>query len=456
MELKQIYTPGLAVLSYVISGQTSCIVVDPTREISQYIQIAKSLGRPITAILETHLHADFISGHRELARMTGAKIYISQKAGAAYPHYGMQDNEVLHHDIFEIRMLDTPGHTPEASVFVVSDLERGPEPTLVFTGDTVLIGDVGRPDLFPKIKNELAEHLYQSLRRIEGLSDYVEMYPAHGAGSLCGKKLSAKLTSTIGIERLYNIPLNTQPVKKFMEKLLWDMPEVPDHFSRCSEMNRLGPSLSSELTSPKAYKPKDFAKLIAEGCLVVDTRPILSYAAAHIPKSYGLTLKENFSTLAGWVLPPDQPLLLVTETKEDLAAALQGLYAVGLDHVIGYLEGGMASWLASGRKTTRIECISAEELNQKLHDPAFTLIDTRLKSEYNQGHIFGAVHVPAPDVRKHYSEWKDKKNLVFICSTGNRSQLAASLMLRLNSDVKVFYAAGGMTAWEAMGYPVVK
>lgn len=456
MELRQIYTPGLAHLSYVFSGKTSCIVVDPARETSQYIQIAKSMGKPIAAILETHLHADFISGHRELARMTGAKIYISQKAEAAYPHQGMQDGEVLYIDTFSIRMLETPGHTPESTVFVVADLERGPAPALVFSGDTLLVGDVGRPDLFPKIKEELSEALYRSLRRIEELGDHVEVYPAHGAGSLCGKRLSPKLSSTIGTERLYNIPLNTHPQDKFIEKLLWDMPEVPDHFGRCSELNRQGPALSSELTKPKPYKPKDFADLLDRGCVAVDTRDVLPICAAHIPGAFGLSLQGNFATYAGWVLPPDVPLLLVADSKEGLDSAVKGLHAVGLDHVIGYLDGGMDAWVASGRKTAWIECLSAEALHPRLLEPAMTLVDARLKGEFKQGHIFGAVHVAAPNVADHYGEWKRAKELAFICKLGTRSLLAITLLMRLDSSLKLFNVIGGMDAWEAMDYPVVK
>jgi len=456
MELKQIYTPGLAHLSYVFSGKTSCIVVDPAREISQYIRIAKNMGKPIAAILKTHLHADFVSGHRELARMTGARIYISQKAEADFAHHGLQDGEVLYIDSFSVRMLETPGHTPESSVFVVADLERGPVPTLVFTGDTLLVGDVGRPDLFPEREEELAASLYQSLRRIEELGDHVEVYPAHGAGSLCGKRLSPKLSSTIGTERLYNIPLNTHPQSKFIEKLLRDMPEVPSHFSRCSEINRRGPALSSELTRPKPYQPKDFADLLDRGCLAVDTRDVLPICAAHIPGAFGLSLKGNFGTSAGWSLPPDVPLLLVADSKENLEEAVKGLHAVGLDHVIGYLDGGMEAWVASGRKTARIECLAAEELYVRRNDPSLTLVDARLKGEFKRGHIFGAVHVTAPKVAGHYGEWKRSGALAFVCTLGTQSLLAATLLMRLDSNLKIYVMIGGIKAWEAMDYPLVK
>ena len=186
MEFKQMYTPGLAHCSYVIGGKKECVVVDPARHVDQYIEVAASFKLPITAIIETHLHADFVSGHVELAQKTGAKIYITAQANAEYKHVALKDGEEFTIDTLKFKMLDTPGHTPECTVFVVSDLERGPEPALVFTGDTLLIGDAGRPDLFPDIKEKLASQLYKSLRKIEKISDNVEVYPAHGAGSLCG------------------------------------------------------------------------------------------------------------------------------------------------------------------------------------------------------------------------------------------------------------------------------
>jgi len=458
MELKQIYTQGLAQLSYLIGGKTSCIVVDPARDVAQYLQMAGALGLPIKAIIETHLHADFISGHMELARLTGATIYISEKAKAAYPHYAVKDREELRIDKFLFKMLDTPGHTPEGSVFIVSDLERGPAPVLVFSGDTLLVGDAGRPDLFPDIKKELASSLYHSLRRIEEIGDYVEVYPAHGAGSLCGKKLSAKLSSTIGTERLYNGPLTSHPEQQFIDTLLFGMPEVPDHFSRCSEANKLGPAFTGDMPKPKPYEPTAFSKLVEQGYLVVDTRDQLPFGAAHIPGAYGLSLKGNFATFSGWVLPPDKPLLLVVESKNDLEAALKGLHSVGLDNVAGYLAGGMPDWAAAGLYTARLESISVEEL-RALHDKReLLLIDTRLKSEYEQMYIEGSLHCAAPDVRSRYREWENSgKTLAFICNTGNRSLLGASLMLRFGRrGQKVYNVIGGTTAWEGLGYPLIR
>lgn len=456
MEFKQIYTQGLAHLSYVISGKTSCIVIDPARDITQYLQFAEILGLPITAVILTHLHADFIAGHMELAQRTGAEIFISKKAEAIYPHYAVSNGEEFKHDKFLIKMLDTPGHTPEGSVFLVSDLERGPIPVLMFSGDTLLVGDVGRPDLFPHIKEELALFLYHSLRRIEKLGDHIEVYPAHGAGSLCGRKLSTKLSSTIGMECLYNRPLNIGSEDEFVRQLLSGMPEVPDHFSRCSKINRSGPALISSLPRPKAYEPKEIINLVEEECLVVDTRDQLSFCSAHIPGAYGLSLKGNFATYAGWVLPPEKPLLLVVDSNDELEAALKGLYSVGLDNVVGYLNGGMVAWSASGLKTARIENVSVEELKGRLRKNELILVDTRLRSEYDLSHIPGSIQIAAPDIRHRFRDLEESdKHPAFICNTGSRSLLAASLMLRYSRLEKVINVIGGTTAWERMGYPLI-
>lgn len=454
MQFRQIYTPGLAHLSYVIGGKNACLVIDPAREVKQYLEIAASWGLPIKGIIETHLHADFISGHIELRELTGASIYISEQAQAEFEHYAVKDEEEIQLDSLLIRMLDTPGHTPESSVYIVSDLERGPEPALAFTGDTLLVGDAGRPDLFPKLKEELASKLYASLRRLEKLADNIEMYPAHGAGSLCGKALSSKLSSTIGTEKIHNPAILKHPEPDFIKSFLEDMPEAPDHFSRCSEINRKGASAVSKLNQPVGYSPEAFLKLSRAGYVIVDTRDQLAFGAAHIPGAYGLSLKGNFATFSGWVLPPDKPLLLVLEDMKDMPATLKALYSVGLDQVAGYLEGGMAAYAASGYETARFESISVTEAKERYEKGEILLIDTRLKSEYDLGHIKCTRHIPAPDMRNKWKELAGSKPVSFICNSGNRSLLATSLMLNLSGMKNVINVIGGTTAWENLGHPV--
>lgn len=455
MEFKQIYTPGLAHCSYIIGGKNACLVVDPARDVSQYLSAAKTLGLPIKGIIETHLHADFVSGHAELRELTGATIYITEKAGAVFNHQPLHDQEEFVFDTLRIKMLDTPGHTPECSIFLVSDLERGEEAAVAFTGDTLMVGDAGRPDLFPEIKEELARKLYESLRKIERLRDNIELYPAHGAGSLCGKMLSSKLSSTIGTEKMHNPAIRMHPEEYFVSHFLEGMPEAPDHFMRCSEINRKGAPAVSKLKKPVGYDPEEFYELSRSGHIVVDTRDQLGFGAAHVPGAYGLSLKGNFATFSGWVLPPDKPLLLVLDNPNDLTAALKGLYSVGLDNVMGYLEGSMAAYSASGLPTTRLESISVTEAKQRYEKGEILLVDTRLKSEWESGHIECTMHVPAPDVRKVYRELQGDLPVAFICNTGNRSLLASSLMLNLSGMKNVINVIGGTSAWVNMGFETV-
>lgn len=454
MEFRQVYTPGLAHCSYVIGGKNACIVVDPSRSVARYLKIAEDLNLPITAIIETHLHADFISGHAELAQITGAKIYISAQANAGFEHYAVKDEEEFRIDTLLFKMLDTPGHTPKSSVFIVSDLERGELPALVFTGDTLLIGDAGRPDLFPDIKNELAAKLYKSLQRIKNIGDNVEVYPAHGAGSLCGKILSSKLSSTIGTERMYNEAMRIHPEELFVQTFLTDMPEAPDHFSRCSETNRKGPALIASLPKPKPLSPGKFLKEIEAGAVVIDTRDQLSFASAHIPQAYGLSIKGNFATYSGWVLQPDKPILLVMESNDDLKSVLPALYSVGLDNVIGYLDNGMTAWIEEGLRTSYLKSVSIMELKELWDRNEVLLIDNRLKSEYDAMHIRGSIHCPAPDVRHRFREFISDKPIAFICTSGNRSLLGASLMLNLSGSRNVINVIGGISAWEKAGCPL--
>jgi glyoxylase-like metal-dependent hydrolase (beta-lactamase superfamily II) len=457
MFFSHIYSPGLAHSSYVVGGKKECIVVDPSRDIQKYLDQAKSFGLPITGIIETHLHADFISGHMDLAEATGAAIYAAASAKCEYPHIAMLEGETIRHDTLEISMLDTPGHTPESAVFMITDLERSSDdPVLVFTGDTVLVGDVGRPDLFPDIKFDLARKLYASIRKMELLPDHVEVYPAHGMGSLCGRSLSAKLWTTMGTEKKYNYAFQIHPEERFVSEILDSMPEAPDHFSRCSAINRKGPVKLSDLPQPKALNPKEFKHLMDQGHAVIDARSFVEYSGAHIPNSFSIPIQGKFSTFAGWVIPFDVPLLLVVESQKEMQTALMGMQAVGHDQTIGYLEGGITRWINAGMRTHRIESMAVHELHEMLQKPdSCTVLDTRLRSEWLEGHIKDTVHAPAPDIRTRYPEWDPEKPIITFCNTSNRSIIAASI-LKQKGFKHVINMVGGTTAWEAAGYSLIK
>lgn len=451
MKFAQIFTPGLAQCSYVIGSGKQCLVVDPVRHIEPYLQQARDFEMEIVAILETHLHADFISGQLELAERTGAPIYAPRAASCIFPHRALSDGETFTVEHLKFQLLETPGHTPEGAVYVVSDLERGDEPVLVFTGDTLLIGDVGRPDLFPGQEQELAQQLFSSLQRLAALPDHVEVYPAHGMGSLCGRALSAKLWSTIGTEKRHNYALRHQDPESFIRDLLRDMPAAPDHFSRCSEINRRGAPLLRKLQEPRSFTAREAAAALENGKIAVDVRPYHSFAAAFIPGAYSISHHGNLATFAGWVLPPDQELLLVLEREEDLAAVQKALYSVGLDRIAGYLEGAMESWVNAGLPLHQIETVSVEQLRDWLAHDSPVVLDNRAAYEWGKGHINGTLHVPAPDIRQLYTRWNPDDPLVVLCNTSNRSMTAASL-LKQRGFKRVINALGGTTAWTAAGY----
>ncbi len=453
MNLAQIYTPGIAQCSYVIGSGKKCVVVDPVRDIEQYINQARDFGMEIAAVIETHLHADFVSGHIELARATGAEIYAGKIGNCTFPHHSLEDGEEFTIENLHFKMLETPGHTPDCTVFIVTDLDRSEEPVLVFTGDTLMVGDVGRPDLFPNKEEELAEMLFESLKRLKELPDHLEIYPAHGMGSLCGRALSAKLWSTVGTEKRYNYALQHEDLDEFKKDLLTDMPEAPDHFARCSEINRTGPTLLESLPPLQAYKPDDIAKAMADGYNVLDTRSYHSYAAANIPGSYSISKYGNLATFAGWIMSPDQPLILVLENEKDLPDIKKMLYNVGLDKIAGYLSGTIENWINTGREVNSISTISVGQFKALLDEGLEQVLDNRARNEYKKGYVAGSELASAPDIRHRYAEWDKDKLLYLLCNTTNRSMTAASIFKQKGFE-NVVIVLGGTNAWSAAGYPV--
>ncbi len=455
MHFAQIYTPGIAQCSYVIGSGSECVVVDPIRSnIKVYLEKASEFGMKITGILETHLHADFLSGHMELADVTGAKIYAPAIANCTFPHHALKDEEEFAIESLHFKLLETPGHTPDCTVYVVTDLERSKEPVLAFTGDTLMVGDVGRPDLFPNREEELAEKLFNSLKRLKELPDHVEVYPAHGMGSLCGRALSAKLWSTIGMENRNNYALQHTELEAFKVDLLTGMPAAPDHFARCSEINRTGPELLRNLAQPKAYSAAETELAIKEGFSIIDFRAYHSFAGAHIPGSYSISKDGNPATFAGWVVPPDDKLILALEKGGNLEEMKTALYNVGLDNIYGYLEGSVESWVNAGLPTGSIGTISVHKLKERLKSKEdVLLLDNRAKSEWESGHIEEAVLAPAPDMRQPADDWNPEEEVIVHCNTSNRSMTAASLLKQKNFK-KVTNVLGGTTAWSAAGLPM--
>lgn len=452
MLIQSFFVPGLSHISYLLCGSKTCAVIDPKRDIQTYLDTAKAMGLKITHILETHLHADFISGHMDLADKTGANIYTPKSGNCQFDHIALSEGDSFEIEDMELRVLDTPGHTPEHLVYVVIDHSRGEEPAALFSGDTLFVGDVGRPDLFPGIAKELATKLYNSLQKLSKLPDFCEVYPAHGAGSLCGRAVSAKRTSTIGYEKRYNYAFQTKDLNKFIDLLTTDMPEAPDHFSRCSDINRKGPTLTKDLPCLMPYDPISFDRRSKEdNTIVLDIRPYEAFGGQHVPGAYHIDFGGNFSTFAGWILPPDTAMLLISTNPSQAEEAVVQLRRVGLDRTVGFLDGGMYEWAKSGLPSDRVEQVSVKILNQRITGgPKTTLLDVRAKREFMTGHIHGATNIPFPDLRKRYGEVDSNLPVMVICNTGHRSSIATSILKR-HGFKEVSNVAGGMTGYNAAG-----
>jgi len=454
MFVQQFFVKGLAHSSYMLAGANTCAIIDPRRDIEIYLQAAADMGLKITHILETHLHADFISGHLDLAEATGAVIYAPKSARCHFKHKGVKEGNAFKIEDMQIKVIETPGHTPEHISYIVTDTSRGSEPVAVFCGDTLFIGDVGRPDLFPKITGELANKLFDSLHnKLMKLPDFCELYPAHGAGSLCGRALGAKRTSTIGYERKYNNALQISDREEFIKLLATDMPATPDHFSRCSAINAKGPTLVRELPRIIPLNPSEFRKAAEKmNTIVLDIRSYEAFGGQHVPGSFHIDFGGNFATFAGWILPPGQNILIVANSLAEAREAGILLKRVGLDKTIGYLDGGMYAWANEGFPTRHVPQISANELRSIMaKGKELALIDVRATGEFQTRHIKGAFNIPAPDMRSQRETLKKSQPIVLICGTGHRSSLAAALLKQCGFE-NVSNVAGGMTGYSAAGY----
>jgi len=451
MFIQSFFVPGLAHLSYLLGGRGACAIIDPRRDVEEYMAMAKAMGMRITHILETHLHADFVSGHMDLAARTGAEIIAPRAGQGAFKHQPVGEGDAFQIEDMNIQVFDTPGHTPEHITYLVTDRSRGAEPAAIFCGDTLFVGDVGRPDLFPGKANELAGKLFESLKKLKALPDHVLVLPAHGAGSLCGRAMGAMRYSTIGYEKHYNAELQHKTVDAFRASLLSEMPEAPDHFSRCSDINRKGPVKLSELGMPKPLSPAEVNLFVKEGAITLDGRDYFAFGGAHIPGAWNIDMAGNFQTFSGWMLPPGSPFVLVLENEGRVQEAITMLHRVGLDRIEGWLEGGMHAWSVGGLPVAHVPQMSVRELAElSKQKPGPMILDVRGKLEYETLHLDGAVHMQAPDTRKRYGEIPRDKTVYVICNSGHRSSLACSV-LKQHGIENVVNVAGGMTAYSAAG-----
>ena len=450
MIFEQFYLGCLAHASYLIGSEGVAAVVDPQRDVGLYLETAERLGLRIAHIIETHLHADFVSGHHELAERTGATIYLGAGSGAVFAHRGVRDGDAIAFGRCRLEFLETPGHTLESVCVVVKDLERGDRPCAVLTGDTLFIGDVGRPDLCEtKTPAELARLLYDSLRRkLLALPDDVLVYPAHGAGSMCGRNISADRSSTIGHERLSNYALQAMPADRFVEIMTQDLPPRPEYFRSDVEANRRGAPALDSFSPLAALSPAEVERRRQEGAVLLDTRAAAYFCSGHVPGSLQIGLGGQFAAWAGTLIGLNRDIVLVAEDRAAAGEARMRLARVGIDRTVGVLEDGIAGWARAGLPLTLLDQITVQDL--RTHRSDFEVIDVRRQAEWDAGHISGAILRPLDALRSGMESLDRERPTAVHCKSGYRSTIACS-MLEAAGFEKAVNVIGGYDAWVGAG-----
>ena len=459
MFFKQFYLGCLAHAAYLIGSEGEAAVVDPRRDVDEYLQEAEARGLRIRYVVETHLHADFVSGHRELAERAGAQIVFGAKAGAAIPHRAVREGDEIRFGKVVLRFLETPGHTPESVSILVVDTESSPEPKMVLTGDTLFIGDVGRPDLAGGrgTPQSMAGLLYDSLHgKLLKLDDDVLVYPAHGAGSLCGKNISKDTWSTIGEQRRSNYALQPMARDAFIKMMTADLPEMPAYFPMDVEINRGGAAPLAGRPFPPALAPAAVRAAADAGAVLLDVRPTAAYGNGHLAGSLNVGLRGQFASWAGSLVAAGRPVIVVAEDEEGAREAVVRLTRVGLESVQGHLDGGVAAWDRAGLPLVARPQITVDELRSRRREiPTLQVVDVRRKGEYVDGHVPGAVNVPLDRLERDAGRLDPARPTAVICAGGYRSSAATSVLERLGF-ADLANVVGGTSAWIAAGYEVQK
>jgi glyoxylase-like metal-dependent hydrolase (beta-lactamase superfamily II)/rhodanese-related sulfurtransferase len=433
MEVQQLYTSCLSEAAYFISSEGEAAVIDPLRDVDAYIKMAEEKGVRIKYIFETHFHADFVSGHLELAKKTGAPIVYGPKTEAGFSFHEAKDGETFNIGKLQLKALHTPGHTLESTSYLLHD-EDG-KAYCVFTGDTLFVGDVGRPDLFSGnlSKEELAGYMYESLQeKIKPLEDHVIVYPAHGPGSSCGKNLGPQTFSTMGEQKLSNYALQHMTKDEFIAAVTTGLSTPPAYFPINARINKEGYESLDMERATRALTVPEFKEKVKEGAWILDTRAATVFTQGFVPGSISIGLDGRFAEWAGILLPFNQPLLLVTEAGMERESVVR-LARVGIDKVYGFLEGGFDAWKNADEKIDIIVDIEPDELAMDIpHDPKLEVLDVRKPGEYEAGHVKGAVNIPLDTLTDTaiVASIEDDNNLYVHCAGGYRSVIAASLLKR--------------------------
>jgi hydroxyacylglutathione hydrolase len=455
MFIRKIKSEGLSHNSYFVGSENEAIVIDPRRDCQVFIDIAQQEEMTIKGIFETHRNEDYVIGSIELAKRTGADIFHGSKLDFKYGQPLIDGQEFFFGNI-KLISLETPGHTDESMSYALADLDVSDKPIIVFTGDTLFVGDVGRTDLYgPKEAPRLAEALYDSIfNKLLPLGDHVLIFPGHGAGSVCGGDISQREDSTLGIERTLN-PILQKSRDEFINYKVNEHHTRPYYFLKMEKYNLEGPPQFDKLPTPPPLLPKAFLKQMELGAVVVDTRQPPSFGGAHLKNTYSIWL-ERIPSYAGWTLSYDKPILLILEDKNYLNKAVRYLYRMGYDNLIGYLVGGVEAWYKLSLPLQNFGLISVQELKNWIdNNEDLFILDVREDEKWNQGHIPGSVNIFSGYLENHIGDVPKNRRIIVVCNIGNRASLAASILTR-NGFNDIHNVLGGMIAWKNADYEITK
>jgi hydroxyacylglutathione hydrolase len=465
MFFQHVYDKSLAQASYFIGCQKAGVaaVIDPKRDVDTYLEIAKQNNMTITHIMETHIHADFLSGARELAALTGGKLYLSDEGGEGweyeFDHVGLKDRDTFMVGNLKMEVMHTPGHTPESISFLITDTPASPEPVMFFTGDFVFVGDIGRPDLIEKAAgmsgtmNAGAQQMYKSIDRFSKLPDHIQVWPGHGAGSACGKALGAVPSSTVGYEKIRNWAFRfANDENGFTKFLLEDQPEPPKYFAMMKKLNKVDRPLLTSVPSLQLLSNENLKDAMAKGIKLIDTRNKADFAAGHIPGSINIQGNNSFATWAGWFLSYEEPFILLADpaTHDDL---VRKLMRIGLDNIMGFIPSTDA-FVAEGGALNTSNIIDINTLKAKLNIPDVQVVDLRGATEYKSGHIAGADPIFVGTLPENLDKVSREKQVVVLCQGGDRATIGYSLLENAGYTNILNYSPS-MNEWIALGNPTV-
>lgn len=457
MFIKQFVETGLGNSSYLIGSEESgvAVVVDPVRDAEMYLKAAQDTGVRITHILETHLHADFVSGSREIAARTGAVVCASAAAGLQFEHLAVVEGDKVQTNDLTFQVMETPGHSPEHISFLA--LEPGPgRPVALFSGGAIIVGGAARTDLLGhEHAVPLAHQLYHTMHeKLSPLPDDLAVYPTHGAGSFCVAPTGKERVTTMGRERRHNHLLRATGEEDFVKRATEGLPSYPTYFLRMRGLNQRGPRILGGIPKLAPLSPQEANRHKEGGALVIDTRPGPGYATGHIPCSYAVPLRDGFATWVGWVTPPDRPLIIVSRGRETHRDIARQLVSIGYDDLAGFLDGGIPAWEKAGFPLSHMEIVSVYELRTRLSSPRPPVVlDVRQDSEWDEGHIPGAIHIEAGSVLQELDRLPRDRAIAAHCGSHSRSASALSI-LEQNGFTDLILIKGGWSAWDKAGFEV--